>query len=686
MGPKETCPEPRERAYVVCFDDSAKFWEVCCLPSKTGRWFRPDGGTPQFSPSSWVTCSGDASGTKNAEILNVFASAQPILTAPKSGAIIILLDDISRAWEVGYWSSGIFNWTQMDGKPLRISPTHWASATSNCSDITPASRASQVDNTRFDDPLLRQKPAVFLHAPCFPLVETVIAPPSTRRANLGRGLLAISALVGLLTAGHTLGILGDFGELRPSQTEIVTSFSGRGHKNNIEEISSIDNSAVKLEARSLLERERGASIARGLAIVPEEFAGRTAAEASARMEAAQPTGLVEALEKVWTGELDAERERSDGIARDLATVRAELADRNTTEASARMEVAQLASLLEANEKEWTTRLNAERERSDGIVRDLATVRAELSHGITAESSARLEVARLASLLEANEKEWTTRLNEERERSHPIARDLATVRVELSDRIAAESSARMDVGQLARLLEANEKEWTTRLNSERERSDGIARDLATVRAELADRITAETSARTEVAELASLLDANEKEWTTRLSAERERSDEIARDLATVRAELADRITAEDSARIANDLTTNIKTESAITDRLKTVTVRDPLSMPIDRGGSSISTIVVSAVDEAKLIARAQFLIGQGDVGGARRFLERAVEGGSAHAAFLLAETYDWRTLRALQVYGVRGDTKRALELYGAASKGGIDKAKERISALEGAEGP
>jgi hypothetical protein len=245
---------------------------------------------------------------------------------------------------------------------------------------------------------------------------------------------------------------------------------------------------------------------------------------------------------------------------------------------------------------------------------------------------------------------------------------------------------MEVAQLASLLEANEKEWTTRLNSERERSDGIARDLATVRAELADRITAETSARTEVAELASLLDANEKEWTTRLSAERERSDEIARDLATVRAELADRITAEASARVASDLTTNIKTESAITDRLKTVTVRDPLSMPIDRGGSSISTIVVSAVDEAKLIARAQFLIGQGDVGGARRFLERAVEGGSAHAAFLLAETYDWRTLRALQVYGVRGDTKRALELYGAASKGGIDKAKERISALEGAEGP
>jgi hypothetical protein len=403
-----------------------------------------------------------------------------------------------------------------------------------------------VDNTRFDDPLLRQKPAVFLHAPCFPLVETVIAPPSTRRANLGRGLLAISALVGLLTAGHTLGILGDFGELRPSQTEIVTSFSGRGNKNNIEEISSIDNSAVKLEARSLLERERGASIDRGLAIVPEEFAGRTAAEASARMEAAQPTGLVEALEKVWTGELDAERERSDGIARDLATVRAELAGRIAAEASARMEVAQLERLLEANEKIWAGGLDAERERSDGIARDLATVRAELADRNTTEASARMEVAQLASLLEANEKEWTTRLNAERERSDGIVRDLATVRAELSRGITAESCARLEVARLASLLEANEKEWTTRLNEERERSHPIARDLATVRVELSDRIAAESSARMDVGQLARLLEADEKEWTTRLNSERERSDGIARDLATVRAELADRITAETSA--------------------------------------------------------------------------------------------------------------------------------------------
>jgi hypothetical protein len=127
--------------------------------------------------------------------------------------------------------------------------------------------------------------------------------------------------------------------------------------------------------------------------------------------------------------------------------------------------------------------------------------------------------------------------------------------------------------------------------------------------------------------------------------------VARDLATVRAELAGRTIAEASRRTGNDLTTNIKTGSAMTDRLKTVTLQEPSMITIDRCGRSVSTIVASATDEAKLIARAQFLIGQGDVAGSRGFLDRAVEGGSARAAFLLPERYDWRTFRALQVSGI-----------------------------------
>ena len=74
--------------------------------------------------------------------------------------------------------------------------------------------------------------------------------------------------------------------------------------------------------------------------------------------------------------------------------------------------------------------------------------------------------------------------------------------------------------MTKLLEAKETEWTKRLDAEREKSAGLAKDLATVRAELADRVTAEASAGTEVAQMTKLLEAKETEWTKRLDAERE----------------------------------------------------------------------------------------------------------------------------------------------------------------------
>ena len=265
----------------------------------------------------------------------------------------------------------------------------------------------------------------------------------------------------------------------------------------------------------------------------------------------------------------------------------------------------------------------------------------------------------------------------------MARDLAAVRAELADRVNTEAAARKELSDSAKRLEANGKEWAAKLSAERERSNSVARDLAAVRAELADRVNTEVAARKELSDSAKRLEANEKEWTSRLNAERERSGGLARDLAAVRAELAERVAADQSARTASELTATITTGSTTTGQVRTITVQESLPTIIDRDSSPISSTMAAAVDETRLIARAQFLIGQGDVAAARQFLQRAVAGGSARAAFLLAETYDWRVLQALQVFGVIGDTKKALEFYGLASRGGIDNAKERMSALESA---
>jgi TPR repeat protein len=91
--------------------------------------------------------------------------------------------------------------------------------------------------------------------------------------------------------------------------------------------------------------------------------------------------------------------------------------------------------------------------------------------------------------------------------------------------------------------------------------------------------------------------------------------------------------------------------------------------------------MSSAEEATLIARAESLIRQYNFVGARLLLAHALEKGSANAAFMMAQTYDWRILRSLRAYGVRGDAAMAREFYQQAATAGIEEAQERVEALQ-----
>ena len=54
--------------------------------------------------------------------------------------------------------------------------------------------------------------------------------------------------------------------------------------------------------------------------------------------------------------------------------------------------------------------------------------------------------------------------------------------------------------------------------------------------------------------------------------------------------------------------------------------------------------------------------------------------------MMAETYDWRMLRAIKAYRVRGDAEKAREFYGLAAAAGIEKARERLEALKSSSPP
>ena len=256
-----------------------------------------------------------------------------------------------------------------------------------------------------------------------------------------------------------------------------------------------------------------------------------------------------------------------------------------------------------------------------------------------------------------------------------------------------------------------------VSGERDQADAIVRNPAPAREQIALHVRDEDALQAAALETKRIADAKQRELKQALDESEARGQELARELASVRASAGkpfnERVIAQDDASPTGPLSRPIQESNAVPgmtgvvpnaqspDQLtaETPTSSDARSAPIatapDNSVGPLQspalrqaqpTSAISPEDEARLVARAEFLIKQSDFSGARLLLEYALEKGSARAAFMMAETYDWRVLRTMQAYGVRGDTKKAQELYEMAATAGIEKALERLAALKSSSPP
>jgi hypothetical protein len=83
---------------------------------------------------------------------------------------------------------------------------------------------------------------------------------------------------------------------------------------------------------------------------------------------------------------------------------------------------------------------------------------------------------------------------------------------------------------------------------------------------------------------------------------------------------------------------------------------------------------------ELIAKADARFDDGDVAGARMWLEAALDQGDADAAFRLGETYDPVVLAEWRIVGMASDVSRARTLYRRALRGGVEAAQRRLDGL------
>jgi len=253
-----------------------------------------------------------------------------------------------------------------------------------------------------------------------------------------------------------------------------------------------------------------------------------------------------------------------------------------------------------------------------------------------------------------------------------------------------------------------------VSGERDAANPIVRDLAATREEIAVHIGFEEALQAEALEAKRVADAKQRELKQALDKSEARAEALSRELTSVRENIAsvskpfnENVVAQDDPSPTARLRRPAQESNAVPgitgvvpvthslDELTagTPTVSDTSSAPIS--AAPYDPLVeplrppaqpLSSADEARLVARAESLIKQSDFSGARLLLEHALEKGSARAAFMMAETYDWRMLRTLQAYGVRGHTEKARQLYELASAGGTENAQERLEALKSSSKP
>ena len=199
--------------------------------------------------------------------------------APKNGDFVILQDARSGSWEVGRWAQETSSWVQIDGKPLRLFPTHWVPVSGD-----PAGSPNRLS---------------FLVPPP-PLKVT--APKWLRT----RFILAFTAAV-IFISGYAVFDFGFIG------TEPAIDSS----------LNKIIGSATKLEQDR--ERDRADVLVRNLVAAREEIALRIERENAAQAKALEVKRIADAKQKELKQALDERAARAEALARELTAVRENIA-------------------------------------------------------------------------------------------------------------------------------------------------------------------------------------------------------------------------------------------------------------------------------------------------------------------------------------------------------------------------
>ncbi|SFI17760.1 hypothetical protein SAMN05216525_105157 [Bradyrhizobium sp. Gha] len=389
------------------------------------------------------------------------------------------------------------------------------------------------------------------------------------------------------------------------------------------------------------------------------------------------------------------RDRMERLQQELAVARREAATQTALAAKASEEASRLKAAGESDAAELQKSAQQERERTGQLEQALAAARRDIDAQTALAAKAGDEVARLTQAAKADAEEQKRSIQKEHERADALAQDLSMARSKIYAYEAQAAQASEEAAQLRRAA-SDAASLEQSQQREHERAEQLSQDLAKTSRELDAQTKLASKASEEVTRTKQAAERGSAELQSLLQRERERADGLERDLALARQDHGAVVAKAPYAASPPATTGKAGREEPasaparpiqnrpVQDRaVQDVAVQDK---PVEdqaiaaRSQADAQVHPSDGVQAVKLIARASALLEQGNIGAARIVLERAAELGSAQASFLLAETYDPLILPNFGTYGTQGDPTKAQTLYARAEAGGIKEAKTRAEAL------
>jgi hypothetical protein len=664
-----------------------------------------------------------------------------IETAPRDGKVVLLEDDATGAFELARWSTETLAWVKDNCELSEIRPTYWhdkrldenllqegdanlldGEAGSGGASESPERPSFRSSLGRFEPPSLFVGPDGAASA--MPSAMNVKSELASRKAqwdhetaesSFAAVLVAISSSSSDRIESQSPFVAPNVIAPRPvaipspmnvtavkSQITPDRAPAGRGFAVSLIAAAMIAASIgmyfyFRAEVDTYVMQYVGQrNIARiGTSPRASQELDKVAPAPAVRQQAAASAGSEQALaaaaQKLASNEVEYRGaltlERNAAPANELATAQQEADTQAALSTKSGEDAEQLKRAAETASLELRQSLQQEKERVEALTGELATARREIEAQAALSRTKSEEAAQLKRMAEGATTDLQQSVQQERERAEALEGELAKARRENEE-----------AAHLKRTAESETAGMQQSVQQQRERVEALTGELAMARREIEAQAAFSRTKSEEAAQLKRMAEGA----TTDLQQERERAEAKARRNAEAQAALPSN--KDDEARRlkpALEAATTGLQQSAQQER---DTTGGPAAGPKSTAGPADARLPFAPNDQtvkwrqaaaeqraaaepkgeaARLLERANALLGEGNIGAARVVLERAAEIGSIQATFRLAETYDPMVLSIWRTYGTRGDATKARELYAKAYDGGIKAAKDRSDALQAA---